>query len=418
MNLCPSVPSVAKKFPSLLYSFSVLWFAGLLALAGCATAPTVYRGPAPLAAAERTTRNLAVFDRVWELVNERYFDPKFRGVDWPAQRASFRPQAAEAPDDEALYRTINRMLATLKESHLFAAAPRLAHELRTDHRVAVGLRLQFVEGKRVVVETVPGSPAEAAGIRIGWIAVARNGAPFPAPTERDTFAARPGVPVSFTFLDESDQSREFALEPRLLSFKRREERALPGGAVYLRFDEFDFAALSWFSSRLKAHQDAPAVVLDLRSNPGGYTVALRVALGELFPGRVATGRTVSRQGRAREVRSQSWLSANYSGRVVVLTGPSTGSAAEILAHVLQHHRRATIVGRRTAGAVIYSRYFSLPGGGRLSVPVEDYVGLDGKRLEGRGVTPDVAVPVSLADLRAGRDDDLAAALALLEKPGT
>jgi carboxyl-terminal processing protease len=409
---------VAKKSSALRPPIFVLWLAGLLALAGCATVPTVYREPAPLTPAERTARNLDVFDRAWALVNEHYFDPKFRGVDWPAQRDAFRPRAAEAPDDESLYRAINRMLAKLKESHLAALAPRQAHELRTEHRVAVGVRLQVVDAQRVVIETVSGSPAEAAGIRPGWVAVGRDGRPFPAPNERDTFVARLGVPVRFAFLDETDRPREFSLEPRLLTFKRREERPLPGGAVYLRFDEFDYAALSWFSSRLKAHPDAPAVVLDLRANPGGYTLALRVAVGELFPERVATGRTVSRNGREREVRSQPWLSARYGGRVIVLTSPATGSAAEILAHVLQHHRRATIVGRRTAGAVIYARNFELPGGGRLSVPVEDYVGLDGQRLEGRGVTPDVGVPVSLADLRAGRDPDLAAAMALLSKPGS
>ena len=105
--------------------------------------------------------------------------------------------------------------------------------------------------------------------------------------------------------------------------------------------------------------------------------------------------------------------------LVVLIGPSTGSAAEIFAHVMQHYGRATIVGRRTAGAVIVSRTYSLPGGGKLQVPIQDYRGLDEKRLEGRGVTPDVAVPSpALADLRAGRDPDLEKALAAFApKPG-
>ena len=53
------------------------------------------------------------------------------------------------------------------------------------------------------------------------------------------------------------------------------------------------------------------------------------------------------------------------------------------------------------------------------MPVTDYIGLDGKRLEGRGVTPDVGTPPpTLADLRTGRDPDLATALNLLHQPGS
>jgi hypothetical protein len=45
-----------------------------------------------------------------------------------------------------------------------------------------------------------------------------------------------------------------------------------------------------------------------------------------------------------------------------------------------------------------------------------YIGVDGERLEGRGVEPDVAVPAAtLADWRAGRDPELAAALAELAR---
>jgi len=82
---------------------------------------------------------------------------------------------------------------------------------------------------------------------------------------------------------------------------------------------------------------------------------------------------------------------------------------------MQQHRRATIIGRRTAGAVIVSRDYPLPGGGRLQVPVTDYVGNDGQRLEGRGVTPDLVRPaLTLAELRGRKDPDLAEAVQSLE----
>ena len=420
-NAASSVNSVSCSGSSVAQSVlrplsSVLWIASLFAITGCATAPTEYHEPAALGPAERTAHNLTVFDRVWTLVNEKYFDPKFRGVDWEAQRVRYRPEAAAAPDEDALYRVLNRMNEELKESHLGAFAPRRAHELGTEHRAAVGLRWLNVEGKRVVVEIVPGSPAAAAGVELGWFVVSRNGQPI---KDGDTYIPLLGRPVTYGFLDEQNHPRSLVFEPRLISFVRREAHVLPGGFLHLRFDEFDREFLSWLSEQLKTKPTPPGVIVDLRANPGGHALALSVAVAEFFPQRVAEGRLIKRSGAEREEHSFSWLSAHYSGRVVVLTSILTGSAAEIFTHVLQYHHRAQVVGQRTAGAVIYSRHWSLPGGGSLQVPFMDYVGLDGQRLEGRGVMPDVQTPrPTLADLRAGTDPALVVALDLLHQPGT
>lgn len=389
--------------------FTALALAAALLLAGCTTTPTEYQPPPARSAAERALHNTRVFERTWELVNRHYFDARFRGVDWPAMRERYRVDARAAADDVALYRVLNRMLAELKESHLSAATPRQAHERRTEHRAAVGIRMQVADDRRVVVEVVPGSPAERAGVRCGWIVTARNGAAIR--DDDPPFNTRLGEPVTFDFLTPADEPVSLTLSPALLNFDRFESRELPGGVRYLRFDAFNRQSLFWLSRELKAHRDAPAVVLDLRQNGGGTTFVLRVALAEFFERPVPAGQFITRSGRANSTGSFGWLPARYPGRVIVLTGPASGSSSEVLAHVLQHNRRATIVGRKTAGAVILSRFFALPGGGRLQVPIQDYVGLDGQRLEGRGITPDIIVPEpTLAELRACEDRELATAL--------
>src|SRR6185503_9219405 len=87
---------------------------------------------------------------------------------------------------------------------------------------------------------------------------------------------------------------------------------------------------------------------------------------------------------------------------------------EIFAAVLQDHGRATIVGRRTAGAVLASWFYRLPDGGELQLSREDYYAPSGRRIEGAGVEPDIVVPRRLADLRARRDVDLATAVRVLQ----
>jgi carboxyl-terminal processing protease len=102
----------------------------------------------------------------------------------------------------------------------------------------------------------------------------------------------------------------------------------------------------------------------------------------------------------------------------VLVGPESASSAEVFAAALQHHRRAILVGKTTAGSVMTSRLFSLPDGGTLSLAVSEFVAPDGRRLEGVGVRPDVDAISTLAAVRAGRDILLEAAIAALEARAT
>lgn len=386
----------------------------LFALAACSTPPSAQRETAPLVAPDRTALNLKIYDAAWRLVNEKYFDPKFRGVDWAAMGRRHRPAAAAATSEAELYHVLGLLCQELKESHLTPLPPRRVYEIRTSRRMAVGMGYMPLEGRLVVTDLIPGGPAELAGVQPGWILLSCEGRPL---TDAPPLVPLPGRPVTYSFLDLSNQARSLTFQPELLKVTRLNSHDLPGGLRYLRFDKFDRESLRWLSRELKAHHDAPGVVLDLRDNAGGYLFAAKLAIGEFFDRRMPTGRFIRRSGRISESRGLPLFSAHYRGQLVLLTGPSTGSAAEIFAHVMQHHGRATIVGRATAGAVIVSRTYALPGGGRLQVPIQDYRGLDGQRLEGRGITPDIPVPpAALADLRLGRDPDLEKALAAIGPP--
>ena len=273
----------------------LLGLALVVFVAGCTSTPTEYREPPPLTATDRTAHNLLVFERTWALVNNKYFDAKFRGVDWPAMRAKHRTEAVAATDETALYEALNHLCAELKESHLAAIPPRRAHEFITEHRPSIGFRWQKLEGRRVVTYLVPDSPATAAGIQPGWIVLSRDGTPL---QETSNYFSTLGRSVTYEFMDNQDATRTLTMEPQLLNFDRLEFRELAGGLVYLRFDVFNHKSLSWLSDQLKAHASAPGVVIDLRNNPGGNILALNVALAEFFPKQVAAGRMITRNGLA------------------------------------------------------------------------------------------------------------------------
>jgi carboxyl-terminal processing protease len=77
---------------------------------------------------------------------------------------------------------------------------------------------------------------------------------------------------------------------------------------------------------------------------------------------------------------------------------------------LQEQGRATLFGAKTSGAVEASVLIDLSDGSALSVTILRLASGQGKRLEGVGVSPDVAVTMNVADLDQGRDTQLQRAL--------
>jgi len=108
----------------------------------------------------------------------------------------------------------------------------------------------------------------------------------------------------------------------------------------------------------------------------------------------------------------------FLGKLIVLVDSRTASAAEMVARVVQLEGRGTVIGDRTAGAVMLSEFRELDVGfGRrwvylAQITVGDVLMSDGNRLEKVGVTPDELIIPTGEDLAAGRDPVMARALEL------
>lgn len=382
-------------------------------VAGCMTHPQVPISLVGVAPGQRAQaqHNLAVFESVWDLVNRKHFEVKTEGVDWEQLAATYGPKSLAAADETELYATLNEMLGKLHDSHTHALTPAQADERKTRERARAGFGVTRIEKQWVVTDVLAGSPAADAGITTGWVVETRNGVPL---GERPDFRAQEGEHVHWRFLDTQNRVLELELPAKRLSIAALQvERALPGGFVYLRFDEFDTKDRRWLGEQLRRHADAPGVIIDLRRNPGGETFSLGISIGEFFDRSVECGTFVTRDGTRAVTTSWQLGSARYRGQVVILVDAASASAAEIFAAVLKDHGRAVIVGRKTAGAVLASWFYHLPGGGELQLSREDYFAPRGRRIEGNGVEPDVVVTRTLEDLRRGRDPDLETALAIL-----
>lgn len=270
----------------------------------------------------------------------------------------------------------------------------------------------------LVVRVLPGSPAESAGLRAGDELIAVDGERNPADmgagvTEILARGDRDG-PLSIT-VDRPGMLRPLTVTvtPRLLEPVVARHLALPSGLGYCELNEFPRGdeAVNRVGTALTEFATVPVKgwILDLRFNGGGWARTMcRIAGLFLSEGRLLTTRYLP---DGTEQRQES-LGAAFPEQppMAVLIGPTTVSAAEIVAETLRACGRAVLVGARTAGCVNGGRHFALLDGAGVRLAEFGFlIGPDRLAVEGTGVAPDIAVALSREDLAAGRDPQLVAA---------
>ena len=353
---------------------------------------------------------LRLQQEVWDLVNECYYDPAFHGKDWSRINLEARPHIEAAENLEQVYVELQKMVNQLEDRHTYILTPEEYSEQKRREYVGVGFMTFNHPDERdlnVVVRVVPGSPADRAGVKPGWLFL--NGLDIRPAKEQV------GVEETFRFLDHFQQLHEIGLTPEELPKVAADWQSsvMEDSILYLRFDNFDDGLERWIARELLAHEDLKGVVLDVRWNPGGYKYVLDRILSLFLPQYTETGIIVTRdEQRSKEYtpKVNNWEVCKLP--MVVLISPYSASCSEILARVMQYHGRAKIIGSHTsAGEVLFSPSWDLPGGGLLKISFRDYLDPDGLRLQDRGVTPDILIEArSFFQTRRGFDPGLDKAL--------
>jgi carboxyl-terminal processing protease len=137
-----------------------------------------------------------------------------------------------------------------------------------------------------------------------------------------------------------------------------------------------------------------------------------VAVGDVFlpAGVVVIER--SKDGREQILRSTDGQLGETVALVVLINGGSA-SAAEIVAGALQDRDRAKLIGDKSFGKGSVQLLHDLSDGSQLRVTVARWFTPDGNAIHGKGLTPDIAVPITPEDERAGKDPQLDRAIAFI-----
>lgn len=150
------------------------------------------------------------------------------------------------------------------------------------------------------------------------------------------------------------------------------------------------------------------VILDLRSNGGGYVSAAKDLLSLWIDGDTVliqkskgSSDTVTRANRGQATL------ANMP--TVVLVNNGTASASEIVAGALKDYDKATILGETTFGKGVVQTLLNLSNNSMLKVTTARWYTPKGNTINGEGITPDVKVELTYDDANHNRDPQLDAA---------
>jgi carboxyl-terminal processing protease len=378
----------------------------------------------------------ADFDQVWELVRDRFYDPRLNGLDWQEQRARFRPEAASARSREDEAAVINTMLAKLGASHTHYYTPEdpAYYQLADifagalEHR---GLDQIFPrgdvsypgigvftdsdgQGRTFVTGVIEGAPAHAAGVLLGDEILSVDDRPF---RPVDSFRGKVGVPVSLKIRRVSGATPStISVSPANLHPNEMFLRGLKASARIIATDKAKIGYVhvwSYASRRIQSAledlmsegplKDADALVWDLRGGWGGAQPEYL----DLFNPRSPTMQVKDRNG------DTGFVDVKWRKPVAMLINEGTRSGKEVLAYGFKEYRLGELIGRRTEGAVLAATAFLIGEDGLLLLAVEDVL-VDGQRLEGIGVTPTIEVPFDWR-YAAGGDPQLDRAVQVLAR---
>ena len=289
---------------------------------------------------------------------------------------------------------------------------------RANNYVGVGITVDYTREEGLLVrEVTEGGPADKAGVLAGDIITAADGYSLAGDAREegtDRIRGEAGTQVVLTLLGEDGSTRDVICVRATLRNSSASGRMLEGNIGYVKLDNFYSGSADSFQKEVDAlvEQGAESLIVDVRSDPGGYVAELEKILDYLLP-----------EGPVFTQKARWWVESVYQSDadcvdlpMAAIVNADTYSAAELLAAQLRESVDAPIVGELTSGKGYSQVTFPLMNGGGVGLSTATYCTGSGHSLIGEGIVPDVELSLNEGAVMGGEDDNqLQAAIELLTK---
>ncbi len=291
-------------------------------------------------------------------------------------------------------------LSDISTQYLTPEAYDRALEETDDDYEGIGAFVTVIDG-RIILSPMRGGPADVGGIRQGDVLLEVEGQSLEDLTADEAVdlvrgPARTKVHLKVARPDE-ERPLEFDITRGTIEVPTVEVQLLPGAIGYVYVSEFrdtTHTEVLDVVERLKA-ADMLALILDLRSNPGGPLDSARRVAGEFLP----TGTfmyEMDGEGNRTDhpVEGEGTIvGGDDELPMAVLVDEATGDSSEALAGALQDAERAKVIGTDTLGDAAGFSYFPLRDGSAMQLAVTRWHTPGGRLISDGGITPDIQVPL-------------------------
>lgn len=366
--------------------------------------------------------------RIWNAINYWFAYREILGEEWNDVLEHTVRDLLDAGSTRDAATVLERMLATVQDSHVMLDHPVLAPERACFLPVSV----RIIDGQPIVLRSAtsllrPGDRIEAIGgqstrslleaisLRTAvstpparWPMIAQAIVRGPCAKDVDVNVEREGVTRRILI---SYGKKKVPAEPDMPGWKRFDS------VFYLNAAEMAVSGVAEFVAAATGTKDtrrATGLIIDLRGYPRDMLVA---SLGQHL---VATRSNIAQFGQAHMGRPGDFPYVAMTTLdpaipfldlpVAILIDETTISRAEYHAMAWRHAPRSVLIGTRTAGTNGDVSTLPLPDGGMVRFTGVRLNDASGDRFQGVGLTPDIVVKVVRADIANGRDAQLERAL--------
>lgn len=290
----------------------------------------------------------------------------------------------------------------------------------------IGAQLGFKDEQLVIVSPLKNSPTEKAGVKPGDAILTVNGEAtqgWSLPQAVSKIRGQEGTSV--TLLLQRDKADTFGVaivrEEIKISSVQLEWVGERQNIAHLRLLRFGTDTKREWDQKMSdvGYQMSSGVVkgiiLDVRSNPGGFLDAAIYLASDFFNDGVVVKREFA-GGKIEEFRVDR-VCRLCQLPVVVLVNEGSASASEIVAGAIQTRGRGELVGEKTFGKGTVQEAVELGDGASLHITTARWLLPDGTSIDGGGIEPDVKVGLDSSTDSQGRDLQLEKAVELLEIGG-
>lgn len=347
--------------------------------------------------------NFELYWSTWNIIKNQYYNK-------------------DVPDTKLFYGSLQGLVAALGDPYSVFMTPTDATQFQEDLKGSfegIGAEIAVKNTQLIVVAPLDDSPAMKAGLKPKDYILKINGTSTAGMSSGQAVTlirGKKGTEVTLNIFREGwKEPKDIKIVRDQITVKSVSLELKNNGTVAVikvrQFNDDTYPLLDSAITQLTANSQIKGIILDLRSNPGGYLdVAVQMA-GE-WDGEQTVVSEKNRNGvETLHKAFKTPRLANY--KTIVLVDGGSASASEIVAGALKDWGKARLVGMKTFGKGSVQTLDDLADGSQIKITIAKWFTPKGNSIDEQGIEPDIKVDLTEEDFNKDRDPQLDKALEIL-----